>query len=93
MNLPITSLLESLHKDKAVAKARLKIFYIVFFFMLVWEIFPEYIFTVLEGVSIFCLAHQNSLVFTNLFGGASGNEGLGFCTSNLHLFISISYND
>ncbi|KAK0108791.1 hypothetical protein ONS96_002636 [Cadophora gregata f. sp. sojae] len=77
MNLPITSLLESLHKDKAVAKARLKIFYIVFFTFLVWEIFPEYIFTVLEGVSIFCLAHQNSLVFTNLFGGASGNEGLG----------------
>ncbi|KAG4420066.1 hypothetical protein IFR04_006825 [Cadophora malorum] len=78
MNLPITSLLESLHKDKAVAKARLKIFYIIFFTFLVWEIFPEYIFTVLEGVSIFCLAHQNSLVFTNLFGGASGNEGLGF---------------
>jgi OPT oligopeptide transporter protein len=41
MNLPITSLLESLHKDKAVAKARLKIFYIVFFTFLVWEIFPE----------------------------------------------------
>jgi len=65
MNLPITSLLESLHKDKAVAKARLKIFYIIFFTFLVWEIFPEYVFTVLEGVSIFCLAHQNSLVFTN----------------------------
>lgn len=32
----------------------------------------------LEGVSIFCLANQQSLVFTNLFGGASGNEGLGF---------------
>src|ERR1700712_1294830 len=62
MNLPITSLLESLHKDKKVAKARLKIFYIVFFTFLVWEIFPEYIFTVLEGVSIFCLAHQNSYV-------------------------------
>jgi OPT oligopeptide transporter protein len=41
MNLPITSLLESLHKDKAVAKARLKIFYIVFFTMFVWEVFPE----------------------------------------------------
>ena len=41
MNLPITSLLESLHKDKAVAKARLKIFYIVFFTLFVWEVFPE----------------------------------------------------
>lgn len=33
---------------------------------------------VLIGVSIFCLAKQDSLVFTNLFGGAQGNEGLGF---------------
>lgn len=86
MNLPITSLLESLHKDKAVAKQRLRIFYIVFFTFLVWEIFPEYIFTVLEGVSIFCLANQHSLVFTNLFGGASGDEGLGF------LAISFDWN-
>jgi hypothetical protein len=78
MNLPITSLLESLHGDKRIAKQRLKIFYIVFFTFLVWELFPEYIFPVLEGVSIFCLAHQDSLVFTNLFGGASGDEGLGF---------------
>jgi len=79
MNLPVTSLLESLHKDKAVARQRLKVFYIVFAVMFVWEIFPEYVFTVLEGVSIFCLAHQDSLVFTNLFGGASGNEGMGLC--------------
>ena len=33
---------------------------------------------VLTGVSIFCLAKQDSLVFTNLFGGSQGNEGLGF---------------
>jgi OPT family oligopeptide transporter len=33
---------------------------------------------VLTGVSIFCLAKQDSIVFTNLFGGAQGNEGLGF---------------
>lgn len=86
MNLPITTLLESLHKDKAVAKARLKIFYVVFFTVFVWEVFPEYIFTVLEGVSVFCLAHQDSLVFTNLFGGASGNEGVGF------LAVSFDWN-
>ena len=34
--------------------------------------------SLLEGVSVFCLARQNDIVFTNLFGGASGNEGLGF---------------
>ncbi|KAF2096568.1 OPT superfamily oligopeptide transporter [Rhizodiscina lignyota] len=77
-NLPVASLLESLHKDKAATKKRLRLFYIVFFVLFFWEVVPEYIFPVLEGVSIFCLAHQDSLVFTNLFGGASGNEGLGF---------------
>lgn len=41
MNIPVTSLLETLHRDKAETRARLKLFYIVFFFMLVWEIFPE----------------------------------------------------
>ncbi|PWY87384.1 OPT superfamily oligopeptide transporter [Aspergillus heteromorphus CBS 117.55] len=78
MTLPISSLLESLHKDRTEAKRRLKIFYIFFFALFFWTIVPEYIFPVLEGVSIFCLADQHSLVFTNLFGGASGNEGLGF---------------
>jgi hypothetical protein len=49
MNLPITSLLESLHKDKVVAKQRLRIFYIVFFTFLVWEIFPEVSTTILSS--------------------------------------------
>jgi hypothetical protein len=40
-NLPVTSLIESLHGDKFLAKHRLKIFYIIFFIMLVWELFPE----------------------------------------------------
>lgn len=31
----------------------------------------------LTGISFFCLANRKSLVFTNIFGGASGNEGLG----------------
>ncbi|KAF2768319.1 OPT superfamily oligopeptide transporter [Teratosphaeria nubilosa] len=81
-NLPIATLLETLHRDKAESKRRLKLFYIVFAVIFCWEAFPEYIFTVLTGVSIFCLADQHNLVFTNLFGGASGNEGLGmfsFC--------------
>lgn len=78
INLPVTTLLESLHKDKVVAKQKIRIFYIIFAVIFVWEVFPEYLFPVLEGVSIFCLADQSNLVFTNLFGGASGNEGLGF---------------
>lgn len=78
INLPVATLLETLHRDKKETKRRLKVFYIIFGCIFVWEAFPEYIFTVMTGVSIFCLADQHSLVFTNLFGGASGNEGLGF---------------
>lgn len=82
-NLPLTSLLDSFHRSKGpgakrVIKKRMKLFWIVAAIMFVWEVFPEYIFPVLEGVSVFCLANQDSQVFTNLFGGASGNEGLGF---------------
>lgn len=78
INLPVATLLETLHRDKRETKRKLKVFYIIFIVIFVWEAFPEYMFTVMTGVSIFCLAKQDSLVFSNLFGGASGNEGLGF---------------
>ncbi|KAK3649645.1 hypothetical protein LTR56_006828 [Elasticomyces elasticus] len=77
INLPVATLLETLHRDKVETKRRLRIFYIVFGLAFVWEVFPEYIFTVLTGVSIFCLADQHNVIFTSLFGGAGGNEGLG----------------
>jgi hypothetical protein len=44
------------------------------------------VFQLLIGFSVFCLAKPDSLVFTNLFGGAQGNEGLGF------LSISFDWN-
>lgn len=47
-------------------------------FVIVWELIPEYIFPLTAGISIFCLAQQHSATFTYLFGGANGNEGLGF---------------
>lgn len=83
VSLPITSLLENLHRDKKDTKARMKVFYIVFFILFFWEVVPEYMFPLLAGVSVFCLAHQDSLVFTNLFGGSSGNEGLGLFSISL----------
>ncbi|KAI5237529.1 OPT superfamily oligopeptide transporter [Aureobasidium subglaciale] len=76
MTLPVTTLLQTIHKDKAETKQRMRVWYIVFFFIFVWEIFPEYIFITLTGVSVVCLADQHNLVVTNLFGGASGNEGI-----------------
>lgn len=78
MTLPVTTLLETIHRNKAETKRRMRVWYIVFFCIFFWEIFPEWIFIVMTGFSVFCLADQHNLVFTNLFGGASGNEGLGF---------------
>lgn len=51
--------------------------------MFFFEVIPSYIFPLLNGVNIFCLATQHvspgaQNVITNLFGGTDGNEGLGF---------------
>lgn len=75
--LPLNSLLETLHRDKAEMRKKFNLFWTVFAIVAVWEVFPQYIMPVLTGVSIFCLANQRSLVFTNVFGGTGGNEGMG----------------
>lgn len=62
INLPPATLLETLHRDKSETKRRLKVFGVIFLCVFVWEAFPEYIFTVFTGISIFCLAGQNNLV-------------------------------
>lgn len=49
MTLPISSMLETLHADKKVSKLRLKVFYIVFFFMLIWTIVPEVSYMILPS--------------------------------------------
>ena len=56
--------------------------------MFVWEIVPAYIFPLLNGFNIVCLATQSSPtgardVITNLFGGTNANEGLGFGSISL----------
>lgn len=81
--LPMNSLLETLHRDRKETKSRLRLFYWVFAGIFVWEAFPEYIMPILTGVSIFCLASQNSLVTTTIFGGSNGNEGLGLLSLGL----------
>ncbi|KAJ5891674.1 uncharacterized protein N7473_007902 [Penicillium subrubescens] len=78
INLPITTVMETLHKPKAETKQRFQVFWLVFVAVFCWEWFPEVLhLPTLSAVSIFCLANQNSLVFTNLFGGSQGNEGMG----------------
>ncbi|GAB7362576.1 hypothetical protein MBLNU230_g2891t1 [Neophaeotheca triangularis] len=78
INLPLNTLLETLHRDKDETKRQLRVFYIAFFMLFFWEMLPQYVMPVLIGISFFCLAKRDSLVFTNIFGGTNGNEGLGF---------------
>ena len=75
--LPLNSPIETLHRDKSEMKKKFHFFWLIFTITAVWELFPQYIMPVLTGVSVFCLANRHSLVFTNVIGGASGNEGLG----------------
>lgn len=58
-------------------KKRFNFFWIIFGIVAVWELFPQYIMPILVGVSFICLTQRNSLVVSNIFGGAAGNEGLG----------------
>ncbi|KAJ4128826.1 hypothetical protein NW768_007345 [Fusarium equiseti] len=77
-NLPITTVMETLHKPKSETRKRFQVFWIVFVGIFFWEWFPEYIFPLLSAVSVFCLVDRHNPVFTNLFGGSQGNEGMGF---------------
>jgi OPT family oligopeptide transporter len=89
--LPLNSLIETLHRDKTEMKKKFNLFWIVFGVVAVWELFPQYIMPILTGVSIFCLMSRNSLVITNIFGGASGNEGLGLLSMSFDWqYIGIS---
>ncbi|KAM0454484.1 hypothetical protein ACHAPV_008355 [Trichoderma viride] len=78
INIPVNTLLETLHRDKVETKQRLRYFSIFFSGAFFWEIIPLWIAPIFQGISIPCLSRQDSLVYTNLFGGAQNNEGLGF---------------
>ena len=72
----------ALHFDTAANHKRMRLFWTAFVVMFIYEIIPSYVFPLLNGFSIFCLASQHASpsvqdIFTNIFGGADGNEGLG----------------
>ncbi|PFH49334.1 hypothetical protein AMATHDRAFT_76236 [Amanita thiersii Skay4041] len=82
VNLPTVSVFQALHYNNSDNFKRVKLFWAAFTGMFIYEIIPSYIFPLLNGFSVFCLASQRASqstrdVFTNLFGGAEGNEGLG----------------
>ena len=58
-----------------------------------WELLPEWMFPLLTGLSVFCLANQKSQDFTRVFGGSNGNEGLGLLSICFDWqYISGGYN-
>lgn len=79
--LPLSTLIETLHRERAEMKKKFNFFWIIFGIVAIWELFPQYVMPLLVGVSVFCLAQRNSLLITNVFGGSAGNEGLGLLVS------------
>jgi hypothetical protein len=49
------NMFQALHFDGGLSSKRTKLFWTVFTAIFVWEIFPQWIFPLLTGVSIFCL--------------------------------------
>ncbi|KAG2078169.1 OPT superfamily oligopeptide transporter [Suillus decipiens] len=75
--LPLLSMFDAFYRDGIEARRRLKVFYVVFIAIFVWELFPEWMFPLLTGLSMFCLAVPNNATVSRVFGGSNGNEGLG----------------
>lgn len=82
--LPIVSLLKtSWNESPEEGYKQLRWFFIVFGIVFVYEFIPQYMFPLLGGFSIFCIAKQDSVLFQRLFGGTSVNEGLGLFSFSL----------
>ncbi|KAH9998274.1 oligopeptide transporter [Russula vinacea] len=82
LNLPNVSIFQGLHFNTAANHKRVRLFWSAFAAMFTYEIIPSYIFPLLNGFNIFCLSSQHASpsvqdAFTNIFGGADSNEGLG----------------
>lgn len=77
LSLPVVSLIKTFNTNAAEAKWRTRFFFIIFGSIFVYEFIPQYIFPMLGGVSIICLAKDNSVWVQRLFGGLGTNEGLG----------------
>ncbi|EMD32181.1 hypothetical protein CERSUDRAFT_126869 [Gelatoporia subvermispora B] len=77
INISIANLFQALHYDNQMTSKRVRLFWMIFIGIFCWEIIPQWIFPILTGISIFCLADNHSTVVRNIFGGASNNEGMG----------------
>lgn len=103
--LPTVKTLQGLHWQDVQNSKPLRYFWYAFAGMFFYEFFPAYIFPWLNSVSIPCLASmkatgEKAAVLTNLFGGATNNQGLGMFTLSfdwqyvrLFTLIGLSFAD
>jgi OPT oligopeptide transporter protein len=83
--LPTVKTLQGLHWQEIKSSKPLRYFWYAFTGMFFYEFFPAYMFPFLNSISIPCLAAMHATgntgsILTNLFGGATNNEGLGLFT-------------
>lgn len=84
-SLPTVKVIQGLHWQSVKDSKPIRWFWIAFSCMFAYEFFPAYIFPWLNSVSIPCLAAMHATgskaaTLTNIFGGATNNEGLGLFT-------------
>lgn len=87
-SLPTVKVLQGLHWQSVKDSKPIRWFWIAFSCMFAYEFFPAYIFPWLNSISIPCLAAMHATgakaaTLTNIFGGASNNEGLGLFSLSL----------
>jgi hypothetical protein len=83
--LPTVKTLQGLHWQDLKNSKPLRYFWYAFTGMFFYEFFPAYMFPWLNSVSIPCLASMRATgdtatTLTNIFGGATNNEGMGLFT-------------
>ncbi|KAF7914799.1 hypothetical protein BELL_0070g00310 [Botrytis elliptica] len=95
--LPTVKTLQGLHWQDLKHSKPLRYFWYAFGSMFAYEFLPAYIFPWLNSVSIPCLAAMNATgskaaTLTNIFGGATNNEGLGLLTLSFDWQYITSFN-
>ncbi|KAK1240374.1 hypothetical protein MKX07_004402 [Trichoderma sp. CBMAI-0711] len=95
--LPTVKTLQGLHWQNIKGSKPLRFFWYSFVGMFFYEFFPAYIFPFLNSISIPCLAAMHATgskaaILTNLFGGATNNEGLGLFNFSFDWQYITSFN-
>jgi hypothetical protein len=95
--LPTVKTLQGLHWESVKNSKPLRLFWYGFVGMFFYEFFPAYMFPWLNSVSIPCLAAMRATgskaaALTNVFGGATNNEGMGLFSLSFDWQYITSFN-